>query len=30
MNAVMSIKADGGTMTVGDAVAMVRATPAGG
>jgi hypothetical protein len=27
MNAVMSMKSDGGTMTVADAVAMVRATP---
>jgi hypothetical protein len=27
MNAVMSMKAEGGTMSVGDAVAMVRATP---
>jgi len=29
MNAVMSMKVDGGTMTVADAVAMVRATPPG-
>jgi hypothetical protein len=27
MNAVMSMKSDGGTMAVADAVAMVRATP---
>jgi len=26
MNAVMSMKGDGGTMTVSDAVAMIRAT----
>jgi hypothetical protein len=27
MNAVTSMKGDGGTMSVADAVAMVRATP---
>ena len=27
MNAVMSMKGEGGTMTVSDAVAMIRATP---
>jgi hypothetical protein len=27
MNAVMSMKGDGGTMTVADAVAMIHATP---
>jgi hypothetical protein len=27
LNAVMSMKGDGGTMAVGDAVAMIRATP---
>jgi hypothetical protein len=27
MNAVMSMKGDGGTMTVSDAVAMIHATP---
>jgi len=29
MNAVMSMKGEGGTMAVADAVALIRATPPG-